>query len=60
MKQVSEEMDMSDDETTDTEDPLFEIEEVSSLKMPVKQLNANIVFSDPGELCNTELAPCVT
>ena len=43
VKQVTEETDTSDDEMTDTEDPLFKIEEVSSMKTPGKQFNAKIV-----------------
>ena len=60
VKQVTEETDTSDDEITDTEDPLFKIEEVSSVETPSKQpnkrgFNAKIIFSDPEELYNTEL-----
>ena len=55
MKQVTEETDTSDDEMTDTEDPLFKVEEVSSVKTPGKQFNAKIVFSNPEELYNTKL-----
>ena len=51
VKQVTEETDTSDDEMIDTEDPLFKIKEVSSVKTPDKQFNAKIVFSDPKELC---------
>ena len=58
MKQVTEETDTSDDsddDLTDDEDPLFKIEEVSSVKTAGKQLNAKIIFSDTEELYNTEL-----
>ena len=37
VKQVTEETDTSDDEMTDTEDPLFKIEEVSSVKIDAGQ-----------------------
>ena len=58
VKQVTEETDTSndsDDDLTDDEDPLFKIEEVSSVKTAGKQLNAKIIFSDTEELYNTEL-----
>ena len=55
MKQVTEETDTSDDDMTDSEDPLFKIEEVSSVKTAGKQFNAKIIFSDTEDLYNTEL-----
>ena len=55
MKQVTEETNTSDDEITDTEDPHFKIEEVSSVEISSKQFNAKIIFSDPEELYNTKL-----
>ena len=55
MKQVTEETDTSDDDSSDSEDPLFKIEEVSSVKTAGKQINVNIIFSDPEESYDTEL-----
>ena len=55
MKQVTEETDTSDDDISVSEDPLFKIEEVSSVKTAGKQLNAKIIFSDPEESYDTEL-----
>ena len=55
VKQVTEATETSEDEITDSEDPLFKIEEVSNVKTSGKQLNARIIFSDPKELFNTEL-----
>ena len=55
MKQVTEETDTSDDDSSDSEDPLFKIEEVSSVKTAGKQINAKITFSDPEESYDTEL-----
>ena len=59
VKQANEETDTSDNEMTDTEDPLFKIEEVSSVKTPSKQFNAKIVHNtesecqlDTGATCN--------
>ena len=40
---------------TDSDNPLFKIEEVSSMKTPGKHFNAKITFSGPEELYNTEL-----
>jgi len=40
------------DEVNDNEDPLFHIEQVSSVKTPGKQFNAKIIFSDIEELCH--------
>ena len=55
MKEVTEETDTSDDDITNSEDLLFKIEEVSSVKTAGKQFNAKIIFSDPEESYNTEL-----
>ena len=55
VKQVTEETDTSDDDSSDSEDPLFKIEEVSSVKTAGKQINAKITFSDPEESYDTEL-----
>ena len=55
MKQVTKETDTSDDDIIDSEDPLFKIEEVSSMKTAGKQFNAKIIFTNPEELYNTEL-----
>jgi len=40
VQQVTEETDTSEDEVTDNEDPLFHIEQDSSVKTPGKQFNA--------------------
>jgi len=55
VKQVTKETDTSNDDISDCEDPLFKIEEVSSVKTAGKQLNATIIFSDPEESYGTEL-----
>ena len=55
VKQVTEETDTSDDDISNSEDPLFKIEEVSSMKTAGKQLNAKIIFSDPEESYDSEL-----
>ena len=55
MKQVTEEMETSDDDIINSEDLLFKIEEVSSVKTAGKQFNAKIIFSDPEESYNAEL-----
>ena len=55
LKQVTEETETSDDEMTDRDNPLFKIEEVSSMKTPGKHFNAQITFSGSEELYNTEL-----
>ena len=55
VKQVTKETDTSDDDITNSEDPLFKIEGVSSVKTAGKQFNAKIIFSDPEKLYNTEL-----
>ena len=51
---TAEETDKSDDDISDSEDPVFKIEEVSSVKTAGKQLNAKIIFSDPEESYDTE------
>jgi len=50
VKQVTKETDTSDDDISDSEDPLFKIEEVSSVKTEGK-----IIFSDPEESYDTDL-----
>ena len=45
----------SDEESEENDDPLFKIEEVSNMKTNGKQINANLVFSDMKEDYHTEL-----
>ena len=45
----------SDEESEETDDPLFKIEEVFNMKTNGKQINANLVFSDMKEDYDTEL-----
>lgn len=47
--QVLEEKDSSKEESTDSDGPIFKVEEVSNMKTPGKQINADLVFLDFAE-----------
>ena len=55
VRQVLEERDSSEEEPTDSDDPIFKIEEISNVKTPGKQINVDLVFSDEDEQYFTEL-----